>query len=197
MPDRHGAAGVAGTAPVVGFGAAVGGGCESADALQKPHATSHGAPADAAKLAKPGVVGVAGIAPAGFCGAAEGRCEIAGAPLKPHAEPADTSAGHREIDPVGRLTRWSPGIGEAPLCVMPTGGPAVTELDRHERERLQRGAVWPVAGGLRARLLGSTSLNGNAVGVTVSGGMPALIEAVAAGGDVRAAIARLCRQGRG
>jgi len=51
--------------------------------------------------------------------------------------------------------------------------------------------VWPAAGGLRARLLGSSSLDEGAAGVMVRGGMPALIDALAAGGDVWAAIAKL------
>jgi len=57
---------------------------------------------------------------------------------------------------------------------------------------MQRGAVWPPTGGLRARLFGSTGLDGNPVGVAAHGGLPALIEALEAGGDVWAAIARLC-----
>jgi len=57
-------------------------------------------------------------------------------------------------------------------------GPAMMELDRREQDRMQRGAVWPATGGLRARLLGSTSLDGNPVGVTVHGDLPALIAAL-------------------
>jgi hypothetical protein len=72
-------------------------------------------------------------------------------------------------------------------------GPAMTELDRREQDRMQWGAVWPPTGGLRARLLGTTSRDGNPVGVTVHGGLPALIEAMAAGGDVWAAIGKLCK----
>jgi len=54
-------------------------------------------------------------------------------------------------------------------------------------------AVWPASGGLRARLLGGSSLDHNPVAVMVRGGMPALIAAVAAGGDVWAAFAKLCQ----
>ena len=56
----------------------------------------------------------------------------------------------------------------------------------------QREAVRPAAGGLRAGLLGTSSLDGSATAVRVRGGMPALIAAVAAGGDVQAAFDALC-----
>ena len=59
-------------------------------------------------------------------------------------------------------------------------------------EASQREAVWPVSGGLRAGLLGSSSLDGWPTAVRVRGGMPALIAAVAAGGDVQAAFDALC-----
>ena len=51
----------------------------------------------------------------------------------------------------------------------------------------QREAVWPATGGLRLGLLGTSSLDGEPGAVRVRRGMPALSEAVAAGGDVQAA----------
>jgi hypothetical protein len=81
--------------------------------------------------------------------------------------------------------------------VMAAVGLSMTELDRHEQDRMQRGAVWPATGGLRARLLGSTGLDGSPLSVTVYGGLPALIEAMEAGGDVRSAIAKLCGKEQG
>jgi hypothetical protein len=65
------------------------------------------------------------------------------------------------------------------------------ELHRQEQGRLHGGAVWPQGGGLRARLLGSSDLDNGAAGVMVRGGMPALIEAMAAGRGAWAAIAKL------
>jgi len=56
----------------------------------------------------------------------------------------------------------------------------------------QREAVRPASVGLRAGLLGTSSLDGSATAVRVRGGMPALIAAVAAGGDVQAAFDALC-----
>ena len=68
-----------------GFGGTGGRGCEIADPPQKPHATSHGAGADAAKLVAHGADGVAGVGRAAFGGTAGRGCEIADPPQKPHA----------------------------------------------------------------------------------------------------------------
>jgi hypothetical protein len=67
----------------------------------------------------------------------------------------------------------------------------MTELHRLEQDRLLGGAVWPQGGGLRARLLGNTSLDNGAAGVMVRGGLAALIEALGAGRGAWAAIAKL------
>jgi hypothetical protein len=183
---------MAGTAPAI-FSGSAGCGCDIADASQKPYVTSHGAEA-AAKVTARGVGGITWATPGGHSGPAALRCEIADAPQKPHAEPA-----------TGRLTRWSAGAGSAGvgsagaggvLRVMAAVGGDMTELDRREQDRMLRGVVWPPTGGLRARLLGGTSLDGSPHSVMVYGGLPALIEAIEAGGDVWAAIARLCGKGQ-
>jgi hypothetical protein len=153
--------------------------CQITGAPQKPHAEpatgrltrwSRGAGTETAKLAC-GAAGVARAAQVRLNSAAGGGRQIATTAQKAHA----TSAG----------------AGDA-LCVMAAAGRGMTELDRHEQDRMQRGAVWPATGGLRARLFGSTGLDGNPVGVPVYGGLPALIEAIEAGGDVWATIAKLC-----
>ena len=137
-----------------------------------------------AKLAH-GAAGIARAAPVTSNGATGGGGQIAAAAQKAHAEPA-----------TGRLPRWFAGAGGV-LCVMAAVGLGMTELDRHEQDRMQCGAVWPAIGGLRARLLGSTGLDGSPLSVTVYGGLPALIEAVEAGGDIWSAIAKLCGKEQG
>ena len=100
------------------------------------------------------------------------------------------------VDAPRPLVTWCGGGGGGPRGVI-AAGPAGTALERREQERRQFGAVWPLGGGLRARLLGSSDLDGTATAVMVRGGMPALIEAIAAGGNVWKAIGRLCDGGRG
>jgi hypothetical protein len=218
---EHGAAGIAGTAPGV-FSGTGGRGCEIADPVQKLHATSHGDGTSAAKLVGRGAGGIAWAAPGGYSGPAVVRCQITGSPQKPHATSrgADTETAKLAYGAAG-IARAAParlnsaagggcqiaaatqkahatsaGVGGA-LCVVAAAGRGMTELDRHEQGRMQRGAVWPPTGGLRARLFGGTGLDGNPVGVPVYGGLPALIEAIEAGGDVWGAIAKLCGKEQG